>query len=189
MSILVLGGGAFGTSLAIALSRDGQPVTLWLRDTESAAQMQTGRQSGPRLPGHTLPDSLTVTADLPDIEDQTCLIAIPMQRLATFLRDLPDVPSTLIACCKGIDRATGLGPVATIRAERPKAQSAMLTGPSFAADIAAGLPTALVLATGDDESGERLQSQLTRPALRLYRTTDVIGAELAAVVGSSHVFK
>ena len=116
MSIVVLGGGAFGISLAIALSRDGQAVTLWMRDTDAARQMQDTRTSGPRLPGHALPGSLTVTSDLPDLENRICLVSIPTQNLAAFLKTLPDVPATLVACCKGIDRATGLGPVATIEA-------------------------------------------------------------------------
>ncbi|MCG6883669.1 MAG: NAD(P)-dependent glycerol-3-phosphate dehydrogenase [Silicimonas sp.] len=182
MSIVVLGGGAFGTSLAIALSRDGQDVTLWMRDAHAARDMQTTRTSGPRLAGYTLPQTLAVTPDLPDLANRTCLIAVPTQHLAAFLRILPDDAGALVACCKGIDRATGLGPVATIEAEKPGTQAAMLTGPSFAFDIAAGLPTALVLATRDDATGQRLQDELTRPTLRLYRSTDVIGAELGGAL-------
>ncbi len=182
MSIAVLGSGAFGIALAIVLSRDGTPVALWGRDADDVRGMQETRKSGRRLPGHDLPDSLTVTASLSEISTETTLLAVPAQQLASALAELQIRSRALVACCKGIDRATGLGPVATIEAAYPAASAAMLTGPSFAADIADGLPTALVLATRDDQEGARLQAELTRPALRLYRTDDVIGAELGGAL-------
>jgi glycerol-3-phosphate dehydrogenase (NAD(P)+) len=182
MSISVLGAGAFGISLAITLSRDGTPVTLWGRDSVAARRMQDTRKSGDRLPGHDLPESLTVTDDMDTARADTTLVAVPAQQLAGFLSALPYPRTPLVACCKGIDRQTGLGPVATIEAACPNAPAAMLTGPSFAADIAAGLPTALVLAARSEDLARTLQAQLTRPTLRLYRTTDVTGAELGGAL-------
>lgn len=182
MSITVFGAGAFGTALAIALSKDGTAVTLVGRDAATIREMEDSRMSGPRLPGHALPPSLAVTAELSDAPDGTCLLAVPTQTLPTALEALGGTHAALVACCKGIDRATGLGPVSTIETLRPDAVAAMLTGPSFAADIAAGLPTALVLATRNDTEGAALQDQLTRPALRIYRTTDVPGAELGGAL-------
>ena len=91
--------------------------------------------------------------------------------------DIPET-ATLVSCAKGIDRKTGLGTVATLNAARPTATTALLTGPSFAVDIAMGMPTAIVLASAKEEDAKALQAALTRPVLRLYRTTDVIGAEL-----------
>ena len=182
MSIAVLGSGAFGTALAIALSRNCKAVTLWGRDTDDVKEMKVNRVSGRRLPGHALPGSLTVTSDISAISAEVSLLAVPTQILSRALDEITVPSHTLIACCKGVDRKTGLGPVATIEAKRPDATAAMLTGPSFASDIAAGLPTALVLATRNEQVGEQLQSILTRPALRLYRTTDVIGAELGGAL-------
>lgn len=183
MSISVLGSGAFGTSLAIALAQSGSAVTLWSRDAQQAEQMQTSRQSGARLPGLDLPETLTVTSDNSAFDAKICLLAIPTQKLAEFLTSLPRTPNqALVACCKGVDRKTGLGPVATIVRHHPKATAAILTGPSFAADIARGLPTALVLATANLTDATELQSELTRPTLRLYRSTDVIGAELGGAL-------
>ncbi len=183
MSISVLGSGAFGTSLAIALAQDGDAVTLWSRDASQADQMQSTRTSGRRLPGYELPRSLTVTSDPSAFDANICLIAVPTQKLGGFLADLPTgTDQALVACCKGVDRSTGLGPVATIRQHRPQATAALLTGPSFAADIARGLPTALVLATENIQDATTLQTRLTRPALRLYRSTDVIGAELGGAL-------
>lgn len=183
MNLSVLGTGAFGTALAIALARDGTRVTLWSRDACDAARMQETRRTGTRLPGHHLPDSLQVTADEAAFSAEICLVAVPAQNLASFLRD-HDFGSggALIACCKGIDRTTGLGPVATIQAARPSHTAAMMTGPSFAVDIANGLPTAIVLATERAKDSLKLQALLTRPLLRLYRSTDVRGAELGGAL-------
>ena len=181
--IAVLGAGAFGTSLALTLSLSGAPVTLWSRDQSSAERMRTSRQSPERLPGFDLPPSLSIESDLTAIKADTLLIAVPMQSLAVFLEAAPDWAGRhLVACCKGIDRKTGLGPVATLARIQDQANPAILTGPSFAADIARGLPTALTLAAHDDTVATELQTHLSRPALRIYRTTDVIGAELGGAL-------
>ena len=181
--IAVLGAGAFGTSLAMALSLDGANVTLWCRDGDVARTMETTRKSPPRLPGHVLPKTLTIVTDLAQIQAKTLLIAVPMQSLGSFLDTAPNWENrTLVACCKGIDRQTGLGPVATLTAKAPSANPSLLTGPSFAADIAKGLPTALTLAAETETLALTLQNTLSRPALRLYRTTDIIGAELGGAL-------
>ncbi len=182
MSISVLGAGAFGTSLAIALAHGGVPVTLWGRDARAIETMRRTRRSGDRLPGHDLPESLTLTSDLEKATAELCLLSVPTQELRAMLKALPTMPPRLVACCKGIDRNTGLGPVSTIENAFPSAGAAMLTGPSFAVDIVRGLPTALVVATRDEALGVQLQTTLTRPALRLYRTTDVTGAELGGAI-------
>lgn len=182
MSIAVLGAGAFGTSLAMALAQDGQSVLLWGRDPQIMTKMDETRETGPRLPGYALPDGLTVTANLSAVTAETCLIAVPMQRLSGFLSEIPETAQMLIACCKGVDQTTALGPVATIKAGSPHVGAAMLTGPSFAKDIAAGLPTALVLACDNDPDSQAAQSVLSRTALRIYRTNDVVGAELGGAL-------
>lgn len=182
MSVAVLGSGAFGTSLAIALSRDGAAVTLWGRDASAVAAMNETRRSSPRLPGHDLPDTLTVTSEISDVMAPLCLLAVPAQLLVGFLMALPIAPETLVACCKGIDVETGFGPAHTIETTCPTSKAAMLTGPSFAEDIACGLPTALVLAAREDALGATIQASLSRPALRIYRTTDVTGAEIGGAL-------
>lgn len=181
--VAVLGAGAFGTALAIALSGHGTPVTLWARDPEDAEAMKTNRMSGKRLPGFALPDDLSVTADLQAVEADIHLLAVPMQSLGTLLAD-PAAASGhhLVACMKGIDLATGTGPSALLARHRPDATAAVLTGPSFAADIVRGLPTALTLACANTAAAERLQAKLSTPALRLYRTDDVVGAELGGAL-------
>jgi glycerol-3-phosphate dehydrogenase (NAD(P)+) len=181
MSIAILGAGAFGTALAISLADKGA-VTLWARDI---ADMQTARENTRRLPGCPFPDSLQVTDDIAIAGSADILLAaVPMQKLRGFLTDHASLLAgkTIVACCKGIELATGLGSVAVIRQVLPDATAAILTGPSFAADIARGLPTALTLACQNDTTAKALQQSLTTRNLRLYRTTDTIGAELGGAL-------
>ena len=106
------------------------------------------------------------------------LLALPMQVLGGFLARHPVHAPAMVACCKGVDLIHLTGPATLIAAARPDVMAAILTGPSFAADIAQGLPTALTLAGGD----EALQHLLSTPTLRLYRSSDVIGAELGGAL-------
>ncbi|MEO0915883.1 MAG: NAD(P)H-dependent glycerol-3-phosphate dehydrogenase [Pseudomonadota bacterium] len=182
MSLAILGAGAFGTALAIAFARDGQDIVLWGRDEAVASHMQTARMSGPNLPGHQLPDSLRVTSDLSSLDASICLLAVPSRSLSTVATKVSDRSESVVACCKGVDEATGLGPVRTLQIIHPNKTCAMLTGPSFAADVATGLPTALVLACEDEVASEQLQGELARPLLRIYRSTDIIGAELGGAL-------
>jgi glycerol-3-phosphate dehydrogenase (NAD(P)+) len=180
--IAVIGAGAFGTALAVALGREGRAVTLCARDAAQVAIMQETRRNESRLPGVDLPKTVSIAAFSDGFPgSQAVLLALPMQALRGFLAShaaaLDGLP--LVACCKGIDLATLQGPAALIAAACPNASVAILTGPSFAADIARGLPTALTLAAQD---GEGLQHLLSTPSLRLYRSTDVIGAELGGAL-------
>ncbi|MQQ08175.1 NAD(P)H-dependent glycerol-3-phosphate dehydrogenase [Epibacterium sp. SM1979] len=184
MSVSVLGAGAFGTALAISLGRS-QPVTLWARDPDQAAEIATQRINTRRLPEAPLPEAVTVTSDFnAACASKTLLLAVPMQRLRAFLQQDPLAfrGKNLVACCKGVELSTGLGPVGVIAEVVPDAQAALLTGPSFAADIARGLPTALTLACADAVTGLLLQQELTTANLRLYRTTDTIGAEVGGAL-------
>ncbi|MFC3182252.1 NAD(P)H-dependent glycerol-3-phosphate dehydrogenase [Cypionkella sinensis] len=177
----IVGAGAFGTALAVALGREGRAVTLWARDGAHVAEMARTRANAGRLPGVAFPDSITVTAGIADLKQaEAVLLSLPMQALRGFLQHNPGLNGQpLVACCKGVDLLTLKGPTALIAAACPNSVTAILTGPSFAADIARGLPTALTLASAD---GEALQHLLSTPTLRLYRTTDVIGAELGGAL-------
>ncbi|MTH63344.1 NAD(P)H-dependent glycerol-3-phosphate dehydrogenase [Paracoccus shanxieyensis] len=175
-AVSVIGAGAFGTALAVALAAKS-PVTLWGRDV-------AWPRENPRLPGVALPDALRLTDRLQDALAQTVLLALPAQVLGGFLADHAAALDgrNLISCAKGIDLQTLQGPSALIHAACPAATVGVLTGPSFAADIARGLPTALTLACADAATGEALQARLSTGALRLYRTTDVTGAELGGAL-------
>lgn len=180
---LICGAGAFGTALAVTLARTG-PVTLWARDAGHAAEMRATGRNDRRLPDIALPDAITVISGEVPKGETPCLLAVPMQRLSGFLTDHHEALDArpLVACCKGMDLNTGLGPTGVIAQTCTRAAPAILTGPGFARDIALGLPTALTLACEDAETGRALQSALTTPTLRLYRTTDTIGAELGGAL-------
>jgi glycerol-3-phosphate dehydrogenase (NAD(P)+) len=184
MKIGIVGGGAFGTALGVALALDGSDIQLWARDEKAVLQMQAARRN-PKLPNVALPENLICSAALdPLFACETILLAIPAQTLPAFLNAHAQSlrGKNLVACCKGIDLTRMTGPASTIRDLVPDCVPAMLTGPSFAADIARGLPTALTLACADDASGEILQKALSTASLRLYRTTDVVGAELGGAL-------
>lgn len=182
--IAVLGAGAFGTALAVVLAGAGHRVTLWARDGSHVAAMRDSRMNDRRLPGVALPDAVTVTDDLTATDSaDTVLLAVPMQRLAGFLAMHPRFAGrALVACSKGIDLDSLEGPTALIARLAPGAVAAVLTGPSFAADIARGLPTALTLACADPAAARALQAELAAPALRLYRSDDPKGAELGGAL-------
>ena len=178
----VAGAGAFGTALAVALAAAGRQVTLWARDAGHVAAMAEGRSNAARLKGVVFPPSLRVTGDLRGVaRADAVLLALPMQALAGFLAQhgsaLNGLP--LVVCCKGIDLASLRGPTAMVQGLCPQSAVSILTGPSFAADIARGLPTALTLA---GQGVEALQPLLSTATLRLYRSDDAVGAELGGAL-------
>lgn len=173
----ILGAGAFGAALAVALSGT-QPVTLWGRRLPGGRVMT-------RLPGVSLPEAVALTDDLGaalDGQDRV-ILALPAQALRGFLaQEGARLDGRwLINTAKGIDLSTGESPSALIRAACPQARIATLTGPSFAADIARGLPTALTLAS-EAEGIAALQHALSTPVLRIYRSDDLRGAEMGGAL-------
>ncbi|MFN4202718.1 MAG: NAD(P)H-dependent glycerol-3-phosphate dehydrogenase [Tabrizicola sp.] len=179
----ILGAGAFGTALAVALGRAGREVRLWARNPALVAEMRSGRRNDRALPGIDLPETVSVHAEIAETTGgEALLLTVPMQALGALLDAHPEIGERqpLVACCKGVDLTSLRGPVALIRDRRPGAVAAILTGPSFAADIARGLPTALTLAATSE--GEALQDLLSTPTLRLYRTDDIVGAELGGAL-------
>ncbi|MGV6810783.1 MAG: NAD(P)H-dependent glycerol-3-phosphate dehydrogenase [Brevirhabdus sp.] len=184
MPVDIVGAGAFGTALGVALARAGASVTMFARDAAQVDEVNLAHTNSARLPGVTLPDTLKATTDPCTLTAPVLLLSIPTQTLSGFLSSQRQNLSaqSLVACCKGVDLASGLGPVGVIDATLPGRTSAILTGPSFAADIARGLPTALTLACTNADAGRALQKTLSTPSLRLYRSTDVTGAELGGAL-------
>ena len=183
--IAILGAGAFGTALAVALSQGGKPVALWARDSDAARKMHASRINTARLPGVIFPGNLIVTHDTDALnEAKIILVACPAQKLGHVIQlheqHLNGKP--VVACAKGIDLATGLGPTGTIAKHLPQATAAILSGPSFAADIGAGLPTALTIAAHLEADAQNLQRQLATPSLRLYSSADPAGVEIGGAL-------
>lgn len=183
--VAVVGGGAWGTALANAAAIAGSRVTLWLRDPEAADRIQRERQNERRLPGITLHAQVAATADPSDLAGAAAtLVVVPTQALRDTLRLLAQHLSAgpLVICAKGIERGTGSFVSEVADAVLPRALTAILSGPSFAADVARGLPTAVTLACPDDAAAAALAEALSGPSLRLYRSGDVRGVEIGGAV-------
>lgn len=172
--IAVLGAGAWGSALAVLAARHGD-VRLWARDAGRAAAMQASRVT-PRLPGVVLPDNLTVTSQLPEAD--ILLACVPMQNLRGLLTRLPVGDAALVLCCKGLEASSLLLAPEVVAALHPGRAVAVLTGPNFAHEVAAGLPAAAVLAAADAGLRTMLMSALAAPTFRLYGSADVTGAAL-----------
>ncbi|HET9904405.1 MAG TPA: NAD(P)H-dependent glycerol-3-phosphate dehydrogenase [Xanthobacteraceae bacterium] len=179
--LAVLGAGAWGTALANALARAGRNVTLWGRDGHAVDAMRARREN-PRLPGFRLEPRVTPTADLAAArEADAVLLAAPAQetralaqRLAGVLR--AEVPA--VACAKGIERGTRRFMTEVIAEALPQAAPAILSGPSFAADVARGLPTAVTLAARDRTLAAALAAACGSATFRPYHSDDVRGVEI-----------
>ena len=181
----IVGAGAFGTALAVTLARDGRDVMLWSRNEAQVAAMSERHENAMRLKGVVLPESIRITSEIGDLAcSEAVLLCLPMQALRGFLVEhgMSFLGRPLVACCKGVDLKELTGPSAIMSKAAPASPHAVLTGPSFAADIAQGLPTALTLACPDEVEGEKLQQLISTPTLRLYLTQDVIGAELGGAL-------
>ena len=179
---MVLGAGAWGTALANQLARTGWRVDLYARDADHVAEMQGSRENSRRLPGVTLEAPVAPTHDLARLRQARLVLAVvPAQALRALANAAagfakPDV--AWVICAKGIERETGLFTSDVLSAILPRTPAAILSGPSFAADLAAGLPTAVTLACADALHAEMLCSEISGANLRLYHSTDVRGVEI-----------
>lgn len=183
MTIAVIGAGAFGTALAVSLSAN-EDIIVWGRNAADIATMQKTRRN-PRLGDIILPNNIAFSGDLDTVSGaDVVLLAIPAQTIGDFVQTHRKslINKSIVCCAKGINLATMKGAGQTVADALGQETVAVLTGPSFAADIARGLPTALALACSDDDVGRALQRRLSTQSLRLYRTTDVIGAELGGAL-------
>jgi glycerol-3-phosphate dehydrogenase (NAD(P)+) len=180
-SVAVIGAGAWGTALATVAARAGRTVTLCARNAEHAARIAASRDN-PRLPGVQLAPEIVVTSELAlAARAQMLLIAVPAQHLRGAVNALAShltKPVPLIACAKGIEHGTHKFMTDVIAEAAPLAQPAILSGPSFADDVARGLPTAVTLAAKDEELASALVQALGSPTFRPYHTTDVRGVEI-----------
>ncbi len=180
-SIAVIGAGAWGTALAGVAARAGRTVTLYVRDAAGAAQIAATRIN-PKLPGVTLTADLIVTNDLAQAaQSDVILVATPAQALREAVIALaPHLAAAkpVIACAKGIEHGSHKFMTEIIAEAAPIACPAILSGPSFADDVARGLPTAVTLAAGDEALASGLVQALGSPTFRPYHTTDVRGVEI-----------
>ena len=183
MRIGVAGAGAWGTALAQVAAADGEPVTLWAREPEVVEAVNSGHENPLFLKGLVLSPSIRATGDLADLAGcEALLIVSPAQYLRNVIGGLPVAGTPLILCAKGIEDRTGQLMHEVAQELRPEAPVAVLSGPTFAHEVAAGLPTAVTLAIGDRALGEALVARIARPWFRPYLRDDVAGAEVGGAV-------
>lgn len=180
--VAVVGAGAWGTALAALQARAGEPVRLLGRDRETIETINRTHRNPRYLTDIVLPDALEATIDPAEAlrGAETVLLVTPAQTLRGVVAGLaPHLPprARLVLCSKGIERATGLFASAVVRDVLPDAVLTVLSGPSFADDVARGLPTAVTLAADDEAEADALARDLSTPSFRVYAHTDVLGVE------------
>lgn len=186
MKLAVLGAGAWGTALALhAVARGGHEVLLWTRSAAHAKRLRGERRNEAYLSGVALPEALAVTHELPLALAHGAagltLLATPVAGLRDMLAAM-DATSPAVWLAKGFEQGTGALPHELARELRPRAPCAVLSGPSFADEVARGQPTALVAAGSDPALCQALVEALHGEALRVYSSDDLIGAEVGGAV-------
>ena len=182
MKIGVIGGGAWGTALAQVAAQRGETL-LWVREPEVAASIAQVRENRLFLPGVTLSEMIRPTTDLADLAGCDALLVVtPAQHMRRVLEALPTCPAALLLCSKGIEEASGQLLHQVAREACPGASVMVLSGPTFAHEVAAGLPTALTLAAEIEAEAEAVRARLALPTFRIYLSDDVAGAEVGGAV-------
>jgi glycerol-3-phosphate dehydrogenase (NAD(P)+) len=182
MKIGVIGGGAWGTALAQVAAQGGETV-LWSREPEVASSISATGENRLFLPGVPLSNAIRPTSELGDLSEcETWLVVTPAQHMRKVLEAAPRCARALLLCSKGIEEASGLLLHQVARESCPDAAVMVLSGPTFAHEVAAGLPTALTLAAEWESEAETVRARLARPTFRIYLSDDVAGAEVGGAV-------
>jgi len=185
-SAAVIGGGAWGTALAALIARNAVETVLWALEEEVARAINERRENAAYLPGVRLPEALRATARLEATGGRDAYVfVVPAQHARAVLQRLRDVAplsAPLALCSKGVERSTGKMLTEVLAEVWPEAEPAVLSGPSFARDVAEGLPTAVTLASSDAAIGARWMATIAAPHFRPYLSDDLVGAELGGAV-------
>ena len=182
----IIGAGAWGTALATAARHAGRDVTIWAFEADVAAAINDAGENSVYLPGVPLDRSIRATSDLAEAaRADALLLTMPAQhlrRVAAALAPHVKADTPAVICAKGIEAETGALLSEVTADVLPMAVPTVLSGPTFATEVARGLPTAVTLAAGDERLAESLAAAIGSPRLRIYTATDVIGAEIGGAV-------
>jgi len=179
----VIGGGAWGTALAQVAASEGREVLLWAREPDVVEAINGQHENAVFLPGSKLHETVRATGDLADLAQCSAwLVVTPAQHMRSVLEAAPRSEVPLVLCSKGIEERSGSMLHHVAAEARPAAPIAVLSGPTFAHEVAAGLPTAVTLAAEDQGLGEMLRDRIARPTFRIYVSDDVAGAEIGGAV-------
>ena len=181
--LAVIGGGAWGTALAQVVATGGRETLLWAREREVVEAVNARHENPVFLPGQALDPAIRATSNVGELESwDAWLVVTPAQHMRSVLEATPKCDKPMILCSKGIEERSGMLLHDVARATCPEAPVAVLSGPSFADEVAAGLPTAVTLAAADSSVGESLRQRIALPSFRIYLSDDVIGAEIGGAV-------
>ncbi|AIL13094.1 hypothetical protein IM40_05565 [Candidatus Paracaedimonas acanthamoebae] len=184
--VSVLGSGAWGTALALVSHRADNKTVLWTRDLQSAEHMEKYKENQRALPGIVLPPDLTITSSLKEaLKADIILLAVPAQTVRSLIEKIKPYISKngyLVVCSKGIEIGTGLLMTEIIYELLPEISVSVLSGPTFARDVASGQPTAATLSTREIETSRWLASTLSSQNFRVYPSNDIIGVEVSGAL-------
>ena len=179
----VIGGGAWGTALAQVAASGGEETLLWAREPEVVESINAGHENSVFLAGVKLNPAIRATDDLAELDGCDALLVVtPAQHMRSVLSGLPSTGKPLILCSKGMEEATTRLMHEVAKEEQPGSPVAVLSGPTFAHEVAAGLPAAVTFAIEDASVGEALRARIAKPFFRPYLSDDVIGAEIGGAV-------
>jgi glycerol-3-phosphate dehydrogenase (NAD(P)+) len=179
----VVGAGAWGTALAQVLSEGQEQLLLWVREPEIVEQISQFHENQSFLPGHRLRENIRATQDWDAIAAcDVLLLVTPAQHLRASLEALPNSDAALILCCKGIEAQSQMLLSEVAQQVRPQSPLAILSGPTFAHEVAQGLPTALTLACENEDLWDKLNPLIAKPSFRPYYSDDIAGAEIGGAV-------
>ncbi|HLO75309.1 MAG TPA: NAD(P)H-dependent glycerol-3-phosphate dehydrogenase [Magnetospirillum sp.] len=185
-SIGIVGAGAWGTALAATARRAGRSVTLWAREADLAEAVNTTHRNTLYLPDITLDPGIRATTDLAEVAAaDAVLLVTPAQHLGTTCRALAPLwrdGAPAVICAKGIEQSSGRMMTEVVEAALPGQPVAVLSGPTFAIEVARGLPTAVTLACADADLGQQLVEAIGTPSFRPYLADDLVGAEIGGAV-------
>src|SRR5262245_14573936 len=177
MKVAVLGAGAWGTALARLLCDGKNSVTLWGHDADRLGELQRVKTNEYYLPGVNLPESLRYESDLAGaVRGVECVVvAVPSKAFREVTQGLKEFPGVVVSVTKGIEHQTGRTMCGVLEQTAPKSKRAALSGPSFALEVARGVPTAIVAASDNPATANAVQDLFHRPTFRVYTSTDVRG--------------
>jgi glycerol-3-phosphate dehydrogenase (NAD(P)+) len=182
-AIGVIGAGAWGTALAQVAASDGSDVLIWAFEEEVVASINEHHANPSFLPDVSLSKTIRATSSMNDLKGCSALLVVtPAQHMRAILSKLPSGQSDLVLCSKGIEASTGELMVDVVHDTHPGRPLAVLSGPTFAKEVARGMPTAITLACEDDAQWERLTPLIARPEFRPYKTDDIVGAEIGGAI-------
>ncbi len=185
-TLAVVGGGAWGTALATAAARAGRDVQLWVHETKVAEEINETNENKTYLPGIALDPAIKATSDMGNLIGTDAYLLVPpaqhLRAVTTKLHEILQQGSLVAVCAKGIEQNSGKLMSEILKETLPDAVPAILSGPSFAADVARGLPTAVTLACAEEEAAIALADAIGSPTFRPYWTSDVIGTQIGGAI-------